>query len=45
MRRSRDRFKSDDKEDKEYSVVTINFVLRELAKMMAPFTPFLSEII
>ena len=45
IRRSRDRFKSDDKEDKEYSVATINFVLRELAKMMAPFTPFLSEII
>ncbi len=45
IRRSRDRFKTDNDEDKKNAAATINFVLRELAKIMAPFTPFLSEIV
>ncbi len=40
LRRSRDRFKS---EDKVAALATTKFVLLELAKVMAPFMPFLSE--
>jgi isoleucyl-tRNA synthetase len=43
VRRSRDRFKSDDAIDKQFAISTTNYVLRELAKIMAPFTPFLAE--
>ncbi len=39
LRRSRDRIKDGDKEAKE----TLYFVLKNLAKIMAPFTPFASE--
>ncbi|HUD03873.1 MAG TPA: class I tRNA ligase family protein, partial [Candidatus Paceibacterota bacterium] len=43
LRRSRDRFKSDDMEDKNAALNTTRFVLQELSKIMAPFTPFYAE--
>ena len=43
IRRSRDRFKSDDIEDKQFALATTRYVLTELSKTMAPFMPFLSE--
>lgn len=39
LRRSRDRFKDGDTE----GVKTLRFVLQELAKLMAPFMPFIAE--
>lgn len=42
LRRSRDRFKGDGK-DKEAAIATLHQVLERLARMMAPFTPFISE--
>ncbi|MCI0619635.1 class I tRNA ligase family protein [Candidatus Wolfebacteria bacterium] len=43
IRRSRDRFKGDDEKDKQAALATTRFVLLELAKVMAPFTPFIAE--
>lgn len=43
VRRSRDRFKSDNLEDKNFAIATTRYVLLELSKVMAPFTPFASE--
>lgn len=43
LRRSRDRFKSDDKADKQKALLTTKYVLTELAKLMAPFMPFMAE--
>lgn len=43
IRRSRDRFKSDDETDKANALATTKYVLIELAKVMAPFMPFISE--
>ncbi|MEK7208156.1 MAG: class I tRNA ligase family protein [Patescibacteria group bacterium] len=43
LRRSRERIKSDVLEEKEAALGTLRFVLRELAKVMAPFTPFFAE--
>ncbi len=43
IRRSRDRFKSDDIADKKASLNTTHFVLLSLAKYMAPFAPFFAE--
>jgi len=43
LRRSRDRFKSDDEKDKKAALATTKHVLIELAKIMAPFMPFLAE--
>lgn len=44
IRRSRKRFwKSEDDADKESAYQTLHHVLVELAKLMAPFTPFLAE--
>jgi isoleucyl-tRNA synthetase len=42
VRRSRDRFKTTGG-DKEYALATTRFVLLELSKLMAPFTPFIAE--
>ena len=42
LRRSRDRFKTES-EDARAAITTLQFVLRELAKVMAPFTPFIAE--
>ncbi len=43
LRRSRDRFKSDNETDKQAALSTIRFVLEELSKLIAPFMPFLAE--
>jgi isoleucyl-tRNA synthetase len=43
LRRSRDRFKSENKDDKLAAVETLGFVLLNLSKIMAPFTPFIAE--
>ncbi len=43
VRRSRERFKSDDKNEKGDALGTTLFVLKELSKYMAPFTPFFAE--
>ena len=42
LRRSRDRFK-DEGDDKDSALATTRLVLTDLAKVMAPFTPFLAE--
>jgi isoleucyl-tRNA synthetase len=43
LRRSRDRFKSENEVERREAVATLRYVLGELAKVMAPFTPFLAE--
>jgi isoleucyl-tRNA synthetase len=43
IRRSRDRFKSEDVKAKSEALSTTGFVLLELMKYMAPFTPFFAE--
>ena len=43
LRRSRDRFKSDNKEDIDEAVASLYSVLVTAAKIFAPFTPFLAE--
>lgn len=42
VRRSRDRFKGDG-EDKKNALSTMRFVLKEFAKISAPFVPFVAE--
>lgn len=43
LRRSRDRFKSEDETDKQAALATSKFVLTELSKVIAPFMPFVAE--
>ena len=43
IRRSRDRFKGDDQEDKAFAIVTTRYVLLEFSKLMAPIMPFIAE--
>ncbi len=43
IRRSRDRFKNEEDEDAKSAAATTKFVLKNLAKLMAPFTPFIAE--
>ena len=43
IRRSRDRFKGDDEEDKQFALTTTKYILLELAKIIAPFMPFIAE--
>lgn len=43
LRRSRDRFKSEDEADKQAALATSKFVLTELSKVLAPFMPFVAE--
>jgi len=43
LRRSRDRFKSEDESDKQSALATIKYVFVELSKLMAPFMPFVAE--
>jgi len=45
IRRSRDRFKSEDEQDKNNALMTTKFILESLAKVMAPYTPFIAETI
>ena len=42
LRRSRDRFKTET-EDARAAITMLQHVLRELSKVMAPFTPFIAE--
>ncbi len=44
LRRSRDRFKEDGP-DKDMAITVTSFVLQEIAKVLAPLTPFVSEMI
>ncbi len=43
LRRSRDRLKGDNKEDKEHALQTMQYTFIELSKIMAPFTPFFAD--
>lgn len=43
LRRSRDRFKSEDVEDRKHAIETTQFVLVTIAKIIAPITPFFAE--
>ncbi len=43
IRRSRDRFKSGNEEDKLSAIETTGWILMQLAKLLAPFMPFLAE--
>ncbi|MGE5426200.1 MAG: isoleucine--tRNA ligase [Bacillota bacterium] len=43
LRRSRDRFKSEDEKDKQAALAMSRYVLIELAKVMAPFMPYVAE--
>jgi len=43
IRRSRDRFKGDDAVDAKAAIETTGYVLLQLAKVMAPFMPFMAE--
>ena len=45
VRRSRDRFKGEDKDDRAAAIATLGYVLKTLAKIIAPFTPMTAEII
>ena len=43
LRRSRDRFKGDNEDDRQLALQTTQFVLREFSKLIAPFIPFTAE--
>ena len=43
LRRSRDRFKADDEADKNQAILTTRAVFLDLAKVIAPFMPFVAE--
>jgi len=43
LRRSRDRFKSENEADKKNAIATLRYVLRTLSLVMAPSMPFYSE--
>lgn len=43
LRRSRDRFKSDNKQEQDEASASLGFALVEVSKLMAPFMPFLAE--
>jgi len=45
LRRSRERFKSGNLKDKQQALETFNFVLIEMSKVMAPFMPFMAEVL
>ncbi len=43
VRRSRERFKGDDETDKQQAVKTLGWSLVTIAKVLAPFTPFIAD--
>ncbi|MDD5153027.1 MAG: class I tRNA ligase family protein, partial [Candidatus Pacebacteria bacterium] len=45
LRRSRERFKSDDKEDRAQAIATTREVFLEFSKLLAPVMPFIAEYI
>jgi len=45
VRRSRDRFKSEDTDDRDAAMATLKHCLIETTKLMAPFAPFISDAV
>ncbi|PID83445.1 hypothetical protein CSB11_01495 [Candidatus Campbellbacteria bacterium] len=45
IRRSRDRYKGQNQEDKDFAILTTKEVLKTFAKTISPFAPFLSEVL
>ncbi len=43
LRRSRDRFKSEDIKDRQLALLTTKVILLEFSKVIAPFMPFMAE--
>ena len=43
IRRSRDRMKGENKEDKNAALATLRYVLKEFSKVIAPVMPFIAE--
>jgi len=43
VRRSRDRYKSNDVKDREQALLVSGFVLKQFSKLLAPFMPFIAE--
>lgn len=43
LRRSRDRFKAENENDKQVALTVMKLVLTKLSMLMAPFAPFISE--
>jgi len=43
LRRSRDRFKGENQEDRNFAIAVTKYVLENLAKIYAPFMPFIAE--
>ncbi len=43
LRRSRDRFKGEDKKDKKQALQTTHYILHSTSILLAPFMPFLAE--
>ncbi len=43
LRRSRDRFKGDDGQDRQFAIDTTRFALLTVSKLLAPFVPFMAE--
>ncbi|MFA5931486.1 MAG: isoleucine--tRNA ligase [archaeon] len=43
VRRSRDRFKSDNEKERKEAITTLAYTLNNLSKVMAPIAPFISE--
>jgi isoleucyl-tRNA synthetase len=45
IRRSRDRFKSDNRDDRAYALATTRYILLTFSKLIAPVMPFIAESI
>ncbi|MFA6027780.1 MAG: isoleucine--tRNA ligase [Patescibacteria group bacterium] len=45
LRRSRNRFKGENEQDKRQALSTMKYILSTLSKILAPFTPFTAEAI
>ncbi len=45
LRRSRDRFKGEDEADKQHALLTLKSILQEFSKVLAPFAPFMAEVL
>lgn len=45
VRRSRDRFKSEDEAERDAAMATLKHCLIEITKLMAPFAPFISDAV
>ncbi len=45
VRRSRDRFKGEDEVDRQAAIMTLSYILKQLAKVIAPFAPMTAEMI